>query len=50
LALRSSFWGKGYAKEAANAALDFAFNQLKLEKVVSFTTLENKKSQRLMQR
>jgi RimJ/RimL family protein N-acetyltransferase len=42
--------GKGYAPEAANAALAFAFDQLKLEKVVSFTTLDNKKSQKVMEK
>ena len=47
--LDQAFWGKGYAKEAANAALDFAFNHLQLETVVSFTTLENLRSQALMQ-
>ncbi|MCU4406167.1 GNAT family N-acetyltransferase [Acinetobacter junii] len=47
--LDQAFWGKGYAKEAANAALDFAFNHLQLETVVSFTTLENLRSEALMQ-
>ena len=46
--LDQAFWGKGYAKEAANAALDFAFNHLQLETVVSFTTLENLRSEALM--
>ena len=48
--LDQAFWGKGYAPEAANAALAFAFDQLKLEKVVSFTTLDNKKSQKVMEK
>jgi len=48
--LDQAFWGKGYASEAANAALAFAFDQLKLEKVVSFTTLDNKKSQKVMEK
>ena len=47
--LDQAFWGKGYAKEAANAALDFAFNHLQPETVVFFTTLENLRSQALMQ-
>ena len=41
--------GKGYAPEAANAALAFAFDHLQLETVVSFTTLENLRSEALMQ-
>ena len=44
------FWGKGYATEAANAALKFAFNALNLDEVVAFTTLNNTPSQRVMQR
>lgn len=48
--LDHAFWGRGYAPEAANAALAFAFDQLKLEKVVSFTTLDNKKSQKVMEK
>ncbi|ESK56191.1 GNAT family N-acetyltransferase [Acinetobacter tjernbergiae] len=48
--LDHAYWGKGYGYEAANAALDFAFNHLQLEKVVSFTTLDNLRSQVLMQR
>src|SRR5690242_20842654 len=34
-------WGKGYATEAARAVLDFGFHDLRLEEIVSFTTLEN---------
>ncbi len=48
--LDQAYWGQGYAKEAAQAALKFAFDQLALEKVVSFTTLENTKSQSVMQK
>lgn len=48
--LDHAYWGQGYAPEAAQAALAFAFDQLKLEKVVAFTTLENMKSQAVMQK
>ncbi|MCH7336226.1 GNAT family N-acetyltransferase [Acinetobacter sp. NIPH 2699] len=48
--LDQPYWGQGYATEAAKAALAFAFNQLKLDKVVSFTTLENEKSQAVMKK
>jgi RimJ/RimL family protein N-acetyltransferase len=44
------FWGKGYATEAGTAALDFAFNTLQLNEVVSFTSVLNLKSQAVMQR
>jgi len=35
------FWGKGYASEAATAALRFAFEELRLAQVVSFTVPAN---------
>ncbi|GJM06896.1 MAG: hypothetical protein DHS20C10_06300 [marine bacterium B5-7] len=43
-------WGKGYATEAAKAALNFAFAELKLPEVVSFTTKENWRSRRVMEK
>lgn len=48
--LASPYWGKGYATEAATAALDFAFNQLNLNGVVAFTSMLNLPSQKVMQR
>ena len=44
------FWGRGYAIEAARLALRFAFENLHLPEVVSFTARINGRSQRLMQR
>src|SRR5262245_55916041 len=44
------FWGQGYALEAARVALRFAFENLNLREVVSFTARVNERSQRLMQR
>jgi len=38
------FWGKGIATEAANASLDFAFQELKLNKVHAFAIRENQAS------
>ncbi len=43
-------WGKGYATEAAIAALRFGFETLGLSEIVSFTSVENVASQRVMQR
>lgn len=43
-------WGKGYASEAARAVLDFAFNELKLSEVFSFTTEKNVRSEAVMKR
>ena len=48
--LRKEFWGKGYATEGAKAVLDYAFKTLKLEEVIAFTTVENRKSRRVMEK
>ena len=44
------FWGQGYATEAANASLKFAFEVLELTEVVSFTATQNLRSQAVMKR
>lgn len=44
------YWGRGYATEAAAAALAFAFDELGYAEVVSFTSLLNKPSIRVMRR
>ena len=43
-------WGKGYATIGARAALDFAFKNLNLAEVVSFTVPHNVRSRRVMER
>jgi len=43
-------WGKGYATEAGQEVLRYAFEVLKLEEVVSFTAVVNKRSSALMER
>jgi len=48
--LREDAWGQGYAKEAAIASLDFAFDQLGAEQVVALTVIENEPSWGLMER
>ncbi|MGB0563989.1 MAG: GNAT family N-acetyltransferase [Spirulinaceae cyanobacterium] len=48
--LAQEFWGKGYATEAARAALRVGFTQLELPEIISFTALENRRSQAVMQR
>lgn len=48
--LARPFWSQGYASEAARAALSFAFNDLALAEVVAFTSLENRRSQAVMER
>lgn len=48
--LARQFWGKGYATEAAAAALHVAFEQLKLDDVCAFTPVGNAKSRAVMER
>lgn len=43
-------WGRGYASEAAREALRFAFEELRLAEVVSFTVPANEASWRVMER
>ncbi|MES9968432.1 MAG: GNAT family N-acetyltransferase [Candidatus Thiodiazotropha sp.] len=43
-------WGRGYATEAGNATLEFAFKTLMLDEVVAFTALKNQRSRAVMQR
>jgi RimJ/RimL family protein N-acetyltransferase len=48
--LREDAWGQGYAKEAATAALDLAFNRFDAPRVIAFTAKGNLPSQGLMTR
>ncbi|HET9852760.1 MAG TPA: GNAT family N-acetyltransferase [Candidatus Limnocylindrales bacterium] len=43
-------WGHGYATEAGQAALAFGFERLGLAEIVSFTTVANARSRRVMER
>lgn len=48
--IASKYWGKGYATEAAQAVLHYAFTQLNLDEVVSFTVEDNTRSWRVMEK
>lgn len=48
--LSKKFWHQGIAKEAAEATLAYAFNVLKLDEIVSFTSIHNVPSENLMKR
>jgi ribosomal-protein-alanine N-acetyltransferase len=48
--LAHEFWGRGYAPEGGQAALEYAFDVIGLEEVVSFTSVTNVRSQRVMQK
>lgn len=43
-------WGRGYATEAARAALESGFNRLRLDEVLAWTLTTNGPSQALMRR
>ena len=43
-------WGRGYATEAARAALEFGFDRAGLEEIVSFTSAGNRRSRAVMER
>lgn len=46
--LLPKFWGKGYAKEAANAAIDYAFSTLGAEKLFAGHNPKNIASKKLL--
>ncbi|TFI59237.1 N-acetyltransferase [Sphingomonas parva] len=48
--LREDAWGQGYAREAATASLDFAFDTLAASRVVALTVDGNRPSWGLMER
>ena len=48
--LREDAWGQGYAKEAAIASVDYAFDRLGAERVVAITFIGNEPSWGLMER
>ena len=48
--LARSSWGNGYATEAARRVRQFAFEQLQLPEIVSFTSVLNQQSRRVMER
>lgn len=48
--LAKQYWGNGYATEAAQEALRYAFENLHLAEIVSFTSVINKQSQNVMKK
>jgi RimJ/RimL family protein N-acetyltransferase len=48
--LRRRYWGKGYATEAARAAIDYAFRALEAERVISLIDEANTASIRVAER
>ena len=48
--LAAPSWGRGFATEAARAALEFGFGRAGLDEVVSFTSAGNERSRAVMER
>ena len=48
--LAFNHWGKGYATEGAKRALQYGFEQLNLEEIVSFTAVQNIRSRHVMEK
>ncbi|MBR8653406.1 GNAT family N-acetyltransferase [Achromobacter sp. Marseille-Q0513] len=46
--LARPYWGRGYAAEAAQAALRVGFEQLRAPEIVAFTVVENRRSRAVM--
>ena len=48
--LARKHWGRGYATEAARAAVAYGFDEVGLDEIVSFTSAVNLPSRRVMER
>jgi RimJ/RimL family protein N-acetyltransferase len=48
--LTRSYWGQGYAFEAARAVIDDSFVRLGFDEIVAYTTIVNRRSLALMER
>jgi RimJ/RimL family protein N-acetyltransferase len=48
--LARTYWGRGYATEAARAVIDDGFGRLGFDEIVAFTVPANQRSWRLMER
>ncbi len=48
--LAAEHWGHGYATEGAKAALEFGFRWFEFDEIVSFTTVANVRSWRVMEK
>jgi RimJ/RimL family protein N-acetyltransferase len=48
--LSKANWGQGFATEAAKACLDYGFDILGIDEIISFTSIYNTRSERVMKR
>ena len=47
--LARPFWGRGFAREAAAAAMQYGFDELELREIVAFTSIGNVASRKVME-
>lgn len=48
--LKREAWGKGYATEGAKRCLNYAFDELGIEKIISVCTIDNIRSENVMKK
>jgi RimJ/RimL family protein N-acetyltransferase len=48
--LAPAYWGRGYALEAARAAIDDGFGRLNVDEIVAYTSDDNRRSRQVMER
>lgn len=48
--LKRNAWGKGYATEGGKKCLEYAFNELGINKIISVCPIKNNKSQNVMKK
>ena len=47
---RKKYWGKGYGTEVAKGTIDFAFNDLKLDKITAYAQISNSASIKILEK
>ncbi|MFT6337428.1 MAG: RimJ/RimL family protein N-acetyltransferase [Saprospiraceae bacterium] len=48
--LKRNAWGKGYATEGAKRCLEYGFDELDIESIISVCTVKNRKSENVMKK
>jgi len=48
--LKRGAWGKGYATEGAKRCLEYGFDELDIERIISVCTVKNRKSENVMKK